>query len=125
MNKVQQQVEAFHRKYEADIGDFDNPQIRQAEFRKRLIIEECGELVKAINERNIIDSIDGMADLVYVIFGSAVTWGINLQPFIDEVHRTNMNKIHTGQPNTKPIKPEGWEEPNIEKLLLDQIDGSI
>jgi hypothetical protein len=50
--------------------------------------------------------------------GTAVEFGIDIQPFFDEVHRTNMLKVGgTTREDGKTLKPPGWEPPRIREML--------
>lgn len=129
---VQRDVVAFHRALELTIGE--TPAIRDAELRASLILEEASETAEALTgrkvgwelgvsdsgqrERTLAQAIDGLCDLLAVVYGAAVTFGIDLAPFWREVHRTNMAKA--GGPKRadgKQLKPEGWQPPDIEGLL--------
>lgn len=92
------------------------PTMNELKLRRRLIEEECLETLKAIDEcvllRNsealivngqvvtsaLIEVADGLADQLYVIFGTALAFGIPIESVFAEVHRSNM---------TKPIKKLG------------------
>lgn len=87
-------------------------------MRAELIREEAAETVKAIEDGDLVAAIDGLCDLLYVTYGAAVEWGIDLAPFWDEVHRTNMAKV--GGPTRgdgKKLKPPGWTPPDIAGIL--------
>ena len=43
----------------------------------------------------IVEVMDGLADLEYVNLGTAVAFGVDLDPFFKEVHRSNMSKCWT------------------------------
>lgn len=63
-----------------------------------------------------------LADLQYVVSGTAVQLGIPLQPCVEEIHMANMRKLGPdGRPivdaNGKVRKPEGWQPANVEKVL--------
>lgn len=116
MNPMQKLVEDFHRKFSIDIGEF--PLIRKAELRASLIEEEAKETVDALRSGNLVEAIDGMCDLLYVVFGTAVTCGLDLEPFFDEVHRSNMKKEGgTYRQDGKLLKPPGWTKPDIEGVM--------
>jgi predicted HAD superfamily Cof-like phosphohydrolase len=68
------------------------------------------------------DVADALADLTYVVEGAWLTYGIDPQPVIDEVHRTNLSKIGGPiHPETgKRQKPEGWKPPDIDRVLREQ-----
>ncbi len=101
------------------IGTF--PQIRDARLRADLISEEASETVAALNKNELLETIDGLCDLLYVAYGTAVTLGVDLEPFFDEVHRSNMAKV--GGPvraDGKRLKPAGWLPPNLASILALQ-----
>lgn len=120
---VQRDVENFHRALGLPIGE--SVELRRVELRAKLIEEEAAEAVEAIRRRDLIGSLDGLCDLLCVVYGAAVEWGINVAPFWDEVHRTNIAK--RGGPvraDGKQLKPAGWRPPNLAAVLADeQQDG--
>ena len=93
-------------------------------------LEESINLKKRTNgemgEANILDAwsqvIDGMCDTIVVIHNTACAMNLDLEPFFNEVHRTNLAKV--GGPvreDGKRLKPEGWKPPDILGLLKDQL----
>ncbi len=134
MHEVQRDVESFHRALDIPVGD--SPGIRDPELRASLIAEETRETLEAITgqawkivpeqmggtgEPNLIEAIDGMCDILCVVYGTAVSFGIDLGPFWHEVHRTNMAK--KGGPvreDGKRLKPTGWTPPDLLPILAAQ-----
>lgn len=128
MGFVQRMVESFHWKFGQPIHG--RPTIApddRANLRMRLIEEEYTELHQAVAEKDLIEIADALADLAYVVYGTAAEYGIDLDKVIEEVHRSNMLKL---QPDGsvqydqygKVIKPDTWEPPRIE-LVLDTQRG--
>ena len=118
MHGVQRDVESFHRALDVPVGG--RPALRRPELRAELIREEAAETIQAIRDGDLVDAIDGLCDLLCVIYGAAAEWGVDLEPFWDEVHRTNMAK--QGGPvreDGKRLKPPGWEPPRIAELLAE------
>jgi len=116
MNPMQERVEAWHRRFGAVVGD--QPAIRRPELRAALIEEEARETCEAIRRGDLVEAIDGMCDVLYVVFGTAVEFGIDLEPFFAEVHRTNMLKVGgASREDGKVLKPEGWQPPRIAEIL--------
>lgn len=117
-HSVQRDVEAFHRALDIPVGE--TPAIRRPELRAELIREEARETVEAIERGDLVEAIDGLCDLLCVTYGAAAEFGIDLAPFWDEVHRTNMAKRGGDiRENGKRLKPEGWQPPNIAGLLAE------
>lgn len=118
MDKSQKKVLEFMKAMSQEVGDFTKPTLFNTKFRVDLIEEEFNELKEAIDQNDLIGVIDALADLRYVLDGAANTWGIDLEPFFDEVHRSNMTKI--GGPvreDGKRLKPPTYSPPNLEKVL--------
>jgi predicted HAD superfamily Cof-like phosphohydrolase len=143
MHKSQQQVREFHKAFDYPISPAE-PLLRSADLRANLIVEETIETVIALvgaartqtivqgqlqrvlqkttqnrkTESNIVDVIDGLCDLKYVIDGTFEDIGIDGEPFFEEVHRANMAKSGGGRDdNGKVKKPEGWSPPDIAGVL--------
>jgi len=113
---MQAMVRAWHEKFGVGIGE--SPAIRRASLRAELIREEASETVAAIERGDLVEAIDGMCDVLYVVFGTAIEFGVDLAPFFAEVHRTNMLKIGGAtREDGKILKPDGWEPPRIAELL--------
>jgi predicted HAD superfamily Cof-like phosphohydrolase len=121
---AQEQVEAFHEKYgypHPDLPEVGTAQL--AAFRRQLILEELNEYVAAVEAGDLVEVADGITDLAYLVLGTAVSHGIDLQPLFDEVHRSNMTKdLHRDQIN-KPLKSATFQPPRIADLLLVQLTG--
>lgn len=117
MHEVQRDVMDFHRVV-VGIEDPTTPAIRRPELRVELIREEAEETVWAIENGDLVGAIDGFCDLLCVVYGAAAEFGIDLEPFWNEVHRTNMAKA--GGPlreDGKRLKPPGWVAPDIAGVL--------
>jgi predicted HAD superfamily Cof-like phosphohydrolase len=64
------------------------------------------------------DVIDGICDVMVVVNNTSNAMGLDVEPFFDEVHKTNMVKV--GGPKNefgKALKPEGWKPPRIREML--------
>ena len=57
----------------------ENPKLVQ--LRINLIKEEIGELAKAIKDKDMVEVIDGLGDILYVVYGAGHAFGINLDNF--------------------------------------------
>lgn len=86
-----------------------------------LIKEEAEETLKAILADDLVGIADGIADTIVVLLGTAVSYGIEMQPIWDEVHKTNMAKEGgVKREDGKSLKPEGWKPPDVKSLLIKQ-----
>ncbi len=91
------------------------------DMRLGLIREEFEEYKKADFENNMPELADAMADMIYVIIGSALAHGIDLTPIWREVHRSNMAKLSGGmREDGKVMKPVGWVGPEVAGCLKAQ-----
>ena len=87
-------------------------------LRLSLLREEMAELERAIADRDVVEVADALADLVYVAYGTAISFGIDLRPVFEEVHRSNMAKVGGGsRADGKVLKPPDWAPPRIRELL--------
>lgn len=140
MTKEQSQVRDFHEGVSAVVNPhptYVDP--ATAHLRYALIYEELDELYAAqgfpskvakrdkdqyyfVNQPNLIQIADALGDLLYVVLGTAVSYGIDLEPIFQEVHRSNMSKLPDGKLNTagKWLKGPAYSPANLEPLILAQ-----
>ncbi len=92
-------VRAFHELFEMPI--LDEPQIPGPErcaLRVSLLQEELNELKQAIEDKDLTEVADALADLQYVLSGAVLEFGLGsrFKALFDEVQRSNMSKAcHT------------------------------
>lgn len=88
------------------------------ELCKALMTEELGELTQAMDQDNLVEIADGLADLLYVTLYTANSYGLDMQPIWSEVQRSNMTKKGGDRrADGKLLKPEGYEPPRLEPIL--------
>lgn len=123
---VQKMVERFHKVFGQPVlpAPALAPEDRAA-LRLDLIEEEFNELQAAVNDDDIIEIADALADLAYVVYGTAAEYGIDLDPVIQEVHESNMLKLQPDgevdyDENGKVRKPDYWAAPDIRGVLEEQ-----
>lgn len=96
------------------------------QLRIALIEEEVGELKDAIEQRDMIEVADALADILYVVYGAGLAFGIDLDKCFREVHRSNMTKLDLdGNPIKHPetgkiVKGPNYEKPRLEPILRTQ-----
>jgi hypothetical protein len=81
--------------------------LTQMKLRFSLIAEEIKELEQAIKDKNAIEIIDALCDILYVVAGAKVYFNLP----IDKFEETEM----------KSIRKMPHQNPNIEKYNLDYI----
>jgi predicted HAD superfamily Cof-like phosphohydrolase len=90
-------------------------------LRERLIQEEFEELKEAMAREDLVAIAKELADLLYVVYGTAVSYGIDMGPVFHEVHRSNMSKIGGyKREDGKWMKPPTYSAASIEPILAEQ-----
>lgn len=94
-------------------------------LRKKLIEEEQEELFKAMADEDMVEIADGLADLLYVVYGTAAEYGIDIDAVFTEVQRSNLSKLgEDGKPiyrdDGKVLKGPNFFPPNIRAVLIKQ-----
>ncbi len=101
------QVQEFHETYGLPVENEQtcgNDQTKQ--LRINLLQEELNELKEALENDDLIETLDALIDLQYVLDGAFLSFGmqdVKMEAF-NEVHRSNMSKL--GE-DGKPIRREG------------------
>lgn len=119
MKNIIQDVRAFHEAFGIPIVDKPAiPSDGRCQLRIDLIKEEVKETISAIENNDLVEIADGLADIIYVTVGAALEFGVPLDRVWDEVQRSNMAKVGGGvREDGKMLKPEGWTPPDIAKAL--------
>ena len=114
-------LKEFHTKYNHHIEDrpqrHDTIPTDVMDLRDKLIEEEFQEFREAETRVEIADS---LADLLYVVFGTCISYGIPIDEIFAEVHRSNMTKSMLKDEKSikgKTLKGPNWEPPQIAKIL--------
>lgn len=114
-------VRAFHEGSEQLVNERPTwPGADVMELRFGLILEEVAELMKAVEDGDMVEVADAIADTIYVLIGTAVSMGIPLHEVWAEVQRSNMAKVEGGARRNaagKVIKPEGWTPPHLAAMF--------
>ncbi len=125
------QVYAFHRAFDLPrrrvpvsltLGEIEDSLLR---LRENLLEEETAEYMAASHRRDLVGIADALADIVYVAYGTAISYGLDLDQLLDEVHRSNMSKLdEDGRPvlrdDGKVLKSPSYERPRIAATLQRQ-----
>lgn len=125
MTDEQSMVRTFHRTFDILVGD--RPAIPDAatkELRVRLIQEEFDELREALSDEDLTAVAKEIADLLYVVYGTAVSYGIDMEPVFQEVHRSNLSKVGGHKrADGKWVKPPTYSPACLEPILSRQRAG--
>jgi len=124
MEKEIKMVEDFHNAFGHPVHDAPKTlSASRATFRHTLLQEEVTELLKASVKGDLVEVADGIADCLYILFGTAQEFGIahKLPAIFAEVHASNMSKLVDGRPllreDGKVMKPDGYRPPNLKDLV--------
>jgi predicted HAD superfamily Cof-like phosphohydrolase len=116
-------VQEFHKKFEISISEKSKlPKEEIRKLRKDLLEEEYQEYLLGEKNDDLVEIADALADMLYIIYGTADAYGIPIDDIFNEVHMSNMSKL--GEDN-RPIRREDGKilkgpdyfKPNIGKYL--------
>lgn len=122
------QVREFHIAFGAPVRVYPAlPSTDRQWLRHGLIREELSEFADALYDEDIVAAADALGDLLYVVYGAALEFGIDIHAVFDEIHRSNMSKLGPdGKPvlreDGKVLKGPYYRKPNIEAILAAQRD---
>lgn len=129
-SRIAGQVEQFHLSYQLPLRTVPTTEVgsAQVELRLALIEEEVGELRAAALAGDLRGVADALADIVYVAYGSAHVYGIDLDAVLDEVHASNMTKLGAdGRPvrraDGKVLKGPDYRPPDVAAVLAARSAG--
>ncbi len=94
--------------------------------RIKLLKEEFEEYLDGEENNDLVEIADALGDMLYIIFGTAISYGLNLKPIFNEIHRSNMTKLDdNGKPifreDGKVLKSKNYEPPNIHKVIMENL----
>lgn len=117
LRNAQEAVRDFHKKAGQAAHDYPlMPPDEVRRLREKLIDEESQELKDA---QTIEDVADALGDLLYVVLGAGLSYGIDLEEVFDEVHRSNMTKFIDGhrREDGKWIKGPSYTPADMKKVI--------
>jgi predicted HAD superfamily Cof-like phosphohydrolase len=122
-------VAAFHAAFDLPRRPLPHADVSSelAQLRVDLLEEEVGEFADATRDQDIVAMADALGDIVYVAYGAAVTYGIDLDAVLAEIHRSNMSKLDAnGRPvlreDGKVLKSSRYRPPNVKRVLAEQLE---
>jgi predicted HAD superfamily Cof-like phosphohydrolase len=125
MNEAQRMVRDFHERFRLPRNDSPVwPGEVVHRLRVNLIEEELAELRNAGETHDLVEIADALGDLLYVVYGTAVTYGIDLDPVFSEIHRSNMSKGGSdpaARCDGKVLKGPNYTPPRVAEVLENQI----
>jgi len=103
------------------------PSLGSQTGRQGMLDSELTELAEALAAGDIVAIADAIADCIYVLAGTAVTYGVPLDRVLAEVHRSNMTKVPPAGPVLDPgtgkiLKGPGYECPQLAAVMGLEAD---
>ena len=125
MTNFYQAVKEFQRAVGQRVGvKPEFPDTNERNLRVNLLEEEYNEYNESENADDLVNLAKELADIIYIVCGTAVSYGIPLDKVFDEVHQSNMSKLIDGKPlrreDGKILKGPNYRPPNIEKILMGE-----
>jgi predicted HAD superfamily Cof-like phosphohydrolase len=118
-------VREFHSAFGLPMETKPTVHTPQTELRVALLREEFNEYLTAVEAGDLVEIADALADMTYVIHGTAHDHGLPLDALVEEVHRSNMSKLGLdGKPilreDGKVIKGPAYFKPDIAAVIFDK-----
>lgn len=123
----QDRVREFHETFGVPVLASPRIPLDRVELRLNILDEERRELGEAIEASDIVEVADALTDMAYLIYGTALEFGIDLNACFAEVHRSNMSKLgEDGKPiyreDGKVLKGEAYSPPDLRAALAPLPD---
>lgn len=121
-----EQVQIFHETYGLpvkDAPDISDPKTNA--LRVNLLQEEVDELKEALEQGDMVEVLDALTDIQYVLDGTYLSFGLQdvKTPAFEEVQRSNMSKLgEDGKPivreeDGKILKGPNYFKPDIAQFI--------
>ena len=101
-----QKVVDFNKQFGVPIFDFpqvnifdENPKL--VDLRMGLIREEVRELEDGVKNKDLVETVDALADILYVVYGMGASIGVDLDEAFRLVHESNMSKLCKSEEEAK------------------------
>ena len=124
MTEEQEKVREYHERFGCTANDRptwagnDEHRVRVA-----LIEEELAEFRNAGEAQDLVEIADALGDLLYVVYGAAVAYGIDLEPVFDEIHAANLSKGDPDvvrRPDGRLLKAANYRPPQVREVIEAQ-----
>ena len=128
MKTTLEQVREFHETYGLPVKSArDISDEKTNRLRINLLAEELEELQEALDNGDIVETLDALIDLQYVLDGAFLSFGLQnkKEAAFAEVHSSNMSKLgEDGKPirresDGKVMKGPNYFKPNLVQFIKD------
>ncbi len=128
-----EQVQEFHETYGLPVltkPDISDPKTNA--LRINLLAEELDELKEALEQGDLVETLDALIDLQYVLDGAFLSFGLQgvKDTAFNEVHRSNMSKLGAdGKPirresDGKVLKGPDYFKPDMKQFVKHDKDAA-
>ena len=103
--------------------NIDGSSESQIDLYAELVREESKEFWDGIANKNDLETLDGIADTIWVLVGYAHSRGWDINGAFNEVARSNMSKVDIAsgkllkREDGKVLKPETYSPPDLKEFL--------
>lgn len=121
-NAVEQMID-FHTAFGHPVNVMAKfPDNKERELRTELLKEEYIEYTDAEIDNDLVEVADALGDMLVVILGTGLSYGLDMNAIFNEIMSNNMSKLgDDGKPikraDGKILKPEKWVPPNIKGVM--------
>ncbi|WP_422050626.1 hypothetical protein [Shimia sp.] len=119
-------VKEWHEAFDVPVVDTPAIPHARAVMRQDILEEEVAELRAAIAAGDMVEVLDALCDIQYVLDGTFLEFGLHsLKPAaVEEVHASNMSKLGAdGRPvlraDGKVLKGPDFRRPDLGRVLKD------
>lgn len=121
----QEKVKDFQIAFNSNVSDVSKlPNDKERQLRIKLLKEEFDEYIDGEENNDIVEIADALGDMMYIILGTAVSYGLPLEEIFNEIHNSNMSKLENGKPifreDGKVLKGSNYFKPDIKKYLKSE-----
>lgn len=125
MTEEQEKVREYHQRFGCTANDRPTwAGTEEHRVRVALIEEELAEFRNAGEAHDLVEIADALGDLLYVVYGAAVAYGIDLEPVFDEIHAANLSKGDPDvvrRPDGKLLKAANYRPPQVGEVVRAQM----
>ncbi|MBO9398619.1 nucleoside triphosphate pyrophosphohydrolase family protein [Shimia sp. R9_2] len=119
-------VKEWHEAFDVPVVDTPAIPHARAEMRQDILEEEVAELRAAIAAGDMVEVLDALCDIQYVLDGTFLEFGLHglKSAAMEEVHASNMSKLGAdGRPvlreDGKVLKGPDFRRPDLGRVLKD------
>jgi len=113
------QVIRFHKEHKHTINELPVNAIEEKDvlLRFKLLQEEWNEYVVAHNALDFTEMYDALLDIIYIAYGTLLTYGLPAYEGQNEVHFSNMSKSNKQDDDGKTIKGDSYFPPRLKAII--------